>query len=418
MKKSFFLFLALLVALTGGVAQATQPVGEVTLLVGEAKAHRANGSLVEIKKGGLIYAGDVLETSDGGHVHVRFVDGALISVRPSSRLVIENYEEHANKQVTIKFKLEKGVVRSITGQWGQSNPEKFRLNTPVAAIGVKGTDFVVKVENNATQAVVFTGSIAMSPLTNECVETLGLCNSDKSLTLTADMQGLMLQLMPQRSHAPTLEPAVDLMVGKVARNPIIAVEKTSENDAYSGNNARTAIIANKVIEPKAMAWLHNRFDWNVPSHTISERFTEALASGMQPVVGDLFVSLYRDETILKAYQPVLTSQVTFSLKESSAVYQPLLATGLPLEVAQVAAASLIVNFAKSTYVTHLDISAPSIGSSAINLSGQIDPSGRFVDANLNTNVAGALSTNGEEAGYMFKQTIGQGALTGLTLWGR
>ena len=52
------------------------------------------------------------------------------------------------------------------------------------------------------------------------------------------------------------------------------------------------------------------------------------------------------------------------------------------------------------------------------MAGRIDASGRFVDNNVNTSVAGALSQNGKEAGYMLNQAIGLGNLSGLTLWGQ
>ena len=48
-------------------------------------------------------------------------------------------------------------MRSVTGQWGEASRDRFRLNTPIAAIGVKGTDFVVKVENGKTFASVLSG---------------------------------------------------------------------------------------------------------------------------------------------------------------------------------------------------------------------------------------------------------------------
>ncbi|MDP4837241.1 MAG: FecR family protein [Burkholderiales bacterium] len=439
-----YILITLLLTLASSLSQAATSVGEVTLVIGEVSAMRPDGSSLPMKRGELIYAGDVLETADGGHVHVRFVDGALVSVRPSSRLVIEQYEESAGSRVAIKFKVEKGVVRSITGKWGQANPEKFRLNTPVAAIGVRGTDFVVKVDGDATQASVFTGAIAMSALTPECAQSLGPCDTADTLTLAADMKGVMLQLAPQQNASPVLTPAVDLLVRRIPNPepvPSANVELDLQVAEDAGNTSMFAerlkdviiaadkpipvaadkpipVAADKVIENegRSMVWLHNQFDWNVPSHTISERFTEALGSMMQPVVGNLFISLYRDETILKLYQPSATNQVSFNLKSVSAIYQPRISSGLPPEIAQVTKASLNVDFARSAYATNLEIASPKIGEVSINMAGNIDTKGRFVDRNANTSVAGALSQNGKEAGYMFNQAIGLGNLSGLTLW--
>ena len=413
-----YILITLLLALASSLSQAATSVGEVTLVIGEVSAMRPDGSSLPMKRGELIYAGDVLETADGGHVHVRFVDGALVSVRPSSRLVIEQYEESAGSRVAIKFKVEKGVVRSITGKWGQANPEKFRLNTPVAAIGVKGTDFVVKVDGEATQAAVFTGAIAMSALTPECAQTLGPCDTANTLTLAADMKGVMLQLAPQQSSSPVLAPAVDLLVQRIQSQQAGAGNQAAPDTRIAESTARAAMVAEKMIDPKPMVWLHNRFDWNVPLHTISQRFTEALAAGLRPVVGNFFISLYRDETLLKLYQPNATNQVSFSLKSASAVYEPGVPTGRPTEIARISDATFNVDFARSTYSTHLDVSSPYAGETVINMAGRIDGTGRFVDNNVNTSVAGALSQNGKEAGYMFNQAIGLGNLSGLTLWGQ
>lgn len=418
MKNFKYLLITLLITLATSLSQAANSVGEVTLVIGEVNGTRADGTSLPMKRGELVYAGDVLETADGGHVHVRFVDGALVSVRPASRLVVEQYEESAGSRVAIKFKVEKGVVRSITGKWGQANPEKFRLNTPVAAIGVKGTDFVVKVDGAATQAAVFTGAITMSALTPECAQSLGPCDNANTLTLAADMNGVMLQLAPQENSSPTLAPAVDLLVRRIQTQQAVAGNRDAPDTRIAESTVRTAMAADKLIEPKPMVWLHNQFDWNVPSHTISQRYTNALAAGMQPVVGSLFISLYRDEALLKLYQPNAINQVAFTLKNASAVYQPGVATGRPVEIARISDASFKVDFAKSTYVTHLDISSPYAGGTVVNMAGRIDASGRFVDNNVNTSVAGALSQNGKEAGYMFNQAIGLGNLSGLTLWGQ
>ena len=134
-------------------ALAAQVVGEVTTIIGKAAVIRADTPDVRdsVTKGLPIQVGDKLETAAGGHVHIRFVDGGLVSVRPLSRLHIQNYA-HVQKgkkdsaPATIHFNLEQGVVRSVTGAWGEANRDRFRLHTPVVAIGIKGTDFVVQTE--------------------------------------------------------------------------------------------------------------------------------------------------------------------------------------------------------------------------------------------------------------------------------
>ena len=45
----------------------------------------------------VISVGDEIETRANGHVHIRFIDDALVSVRPNSRLSIERYDFDASR---------------------------------------------------------------------------------------------------------------------------------------------------------------------------------------------------------------------------------------------------------------------------------------------------------------------------------
>ena len=218
----------LLLALSGAAnSAATQEgpamVGEATLVIGVAKLISADGVERTVERGSAIRVGDRVETGAGGHVHLRFVDGARLSVRPASRLQVENYSRgnDASALTAIKFRLDEGVVRSITGTWGEAERDRFRLNTPVAAIGVKGTDFVVKSDGETTLASVYTGAIMLTPLDGVgCLASLGPCLNGSEKLLSEDMKGQMLSLSRQQT-TPQLVPAVDLLAQRIAR-PVLA----------------------------------------------------------------------------------------------------------------------------------------------------------------------------------------------------
>ncbi len=117
-------------------------------------------------------------TQTNGHVHIRFVDEALVSVRPDSQLEIISYDydsEHPEKS-SIKFNLIEGIARSISGEGAKAARSRYRLNTPIAAIGVRGTDFVVSVTEQSTRALVNQGAIVMAPYSAECTASaIGPC---------------------------------------------------------------------------------------------------------------------------------------------------------------------------------------------------------------------------------------------------
>lgn len=196
------------------LADERAAIGEATLVIGASVQVHADGKQQRIERGTTIYVGDRVETRDGGHVHIRFVDGGFVSVRPRSRLLIEAYahdRQHTDKSA-IKFKLERGVMRSITGAWGEADREKFRLNTPIAAIGVRGTDFTVQAHQDRLLAAVHSGAIVVAPLGEGCrADALGACHTQHARLLAADMGNVMLELQ-RRQHSPRLIPLNDVLI--------------------------------------------------------------------------------------------------------------------------------------------------------------------------------------------------------------
>ncbi|CUB02760.1 FecR family protein [Marinomonas fungiae] len=169
--------------LTFAHATPQESAGIVTFMLGKAYL---NNELVHV--GTEINQGDTLETLSNGHVHIRFVDDALVSVRPSSKLSIDHYAYNAQtpSESVIKFDLKEGIIRSISGKGAKSARDKFRLNTPIAAIGVRGTDFVVKASNKLVQAVVNEGAIAVAPFSSSCdASAFGPCSEAVELDGTS-----------------------------------------------------------------------------------------------------------------------------------------------------------------------------------------------------------------------------------------
>lgn len=198
-------------------------VGQVTLVIGQAHIVNPEGQRTLAQTGTPVHAGDHIQTQAGGHVHLRFIDGASLAVRPASHLQIESYSHNPQQPQlgAIKFKLDEGTARSITGAWGEAARERFRLNTPVAAIGVRGTDFTVRADGERTTATVYTGAIVLTPLTSGCAQSVGPCQTSAATLLSGDMRGQMLELS-NRENAPLLVAAT--AQNALARAPRPATE--------------------------------------------------------------------------------------------------------------------------------------------------------------------------------------------------
>lgn len=420
---------ACLPAVASQPAGFTNVVGEVTSVIGIGIVRNAQGEQSALR-GQLIRVGDKIETASGGHVHVRFVDGGLVSVRPLSRLHIEDYRnEDTQSLAAIKFRLDVGVMRSVTGQWGEAHRDRFRLNTPVAAIGIKGTDFVVKTEGGNTMASVKTGAIVMSPLEGNCALALGPCANDRSALLTADMPGQMLEYLKQNdASAPRLVPHVDLLARNTSAgkgNETRQVENSVPTEIIHrdlSDQAQEAVAAAPPATPATPAkpqlvWLHNTSDWNVPANTISTRFDEASAAGQRATAGNFFITLYRDESTKKDYAPTANA-ASFNLNSVSANYTLPTGSGRPVEPITVSGATLMVDFAGNTLATQMNLASPSLGQDTFAATATIKADGTFASHTTSQQIAGALSTDSTQAGYLFEKRLFGGTISGLTLWGR
>ncbi|NBV76422.1 MAG: hypothetical protein EBR59_10830, partial [Methylococcaceae bacterium] len=173
---------------------SAEAVGEVVFAIGDA--HIA-GQAEPVKRGTVIEPGQTLTTGENGHIHIRFVDKAFVSLRPDSELQIQNYhydpQNATNNQV--QFSLQKGTSRLISGKAAQEAKQNFRLNTPVAAIGIRGTDFLVNVENDVTRVAVQQGAVVASAYSNNCSQAaLGPCGGELARQLDGSLTGRYLEV--------------------------------------------------------------------------------------------------------------------------------------------------------------------------------------------------------------------------------
>lgn len=122
----------------------------------------------DLSIGTVIAEGDELVSEAESEALLKLEDGTIVAVRPNTRMVFTQYSFNADEKQSqndgFLVSLFKGGLRTITGKIGKRHPEKFKVQTPTATIGIRGTDFeVAVVEKDNTQAQagtynkVFTG---------------------------------------------------------------------------------------------------------------------------------------------------------------------------------------------------------------------------------------------------------------------
>lgn len=175
----------------------TDRAGEVVFVAGSVSRTGGAGSSVLVEKGQSLREGDRIQTQVDGYVYVRMADGGLLVVRPSSELHVDRWQfDPLNPQLSeIRYTLIGGVARYVSGRGSQAAKDRFRFNTPIAAIGVRGTDFTVLTEALFTRVTVRTGGVVVSRLGDGCrADALGPCEGGDATELFASAREKMIQL--------------------------------------------------------------------------------------------------------------------------------------------------------------------------------------------------------------------------------
>lgn len=164
--------------------------------------------------GAAVQEGEMLSTGPDGFLYIKTVDSGLFILRPNTTARIAAYQvdTHNPANTRVKFELLSGVARSKSGNAVKQARQNFRFNTPVAAIGVRGTDFTVFTDNNTSRVAVISGAIVMSGFGGACHPGgAGPCEGDASRELNAAQRGLLLQVQrgqtaPQLLQGSPLSP--------------------------------------------------------------------------------------------------------------------------------------------------------------------------------------------------------------------
>ena len=121
-------------------------VGQVKTAKGTVHVER-EGKRIPANVGMPIRQADTLVTGADGAVGVTFTDNSLLSTGPNSVLVVDRYTfdstTHAGR---FDASLKKGTLAVVSGKMVKQSPEAMKVRTPAAIMGVRGTEFVVQVE--------------------------------------------------------------------------------------------------------------------------------------------------------------------------------------------------------------------------------------------------------------------------------
>lgn len=447
MSRSLLLFITMLCAAAQSMAAEA---GRLVFVAGQAQLASRPAALQQ-----AVQEGDELSTGADGYIYMKTVDSGFLILRPNSRARVVAYQiDPVDPQNThVKFELLKGVARSISGLSVKQARQNFRFNTPVAAIGVRGTDFIVHTNEQTSWVSVVSGGVVVSAFAGGCgPEGGGPCEGSSSRELFAGRPNVSLQVergqaVPQLLHNSVIAPELnaparsDEPVGKVGAatvpvgvapmalhdisldaakslvKPVIVPE--SQNGGNNGGTTTPPPVVVVVPEQPVVVKSVPEVLWGrwqaVAGVQPDPAVTAKLKDGSYDagvIVGDYVVARQKNYSFVMPRE----GKVSFAMVDSESTLQK---AGGPATAAQIQNARLEVDFGSRSFATSLTVSNEQ-GLLNFNAKGDVTQQGGLEGNILSSSrVRGYLGgAKADEAVYTFKGSNMDLTAAGVVRWSR
>ena len=390
----------------------------------------------QVQVGSVVTEGARLQTGADGYLYLETIDKGFFIMRPNTKAQIVAYQIDTQNMANsrMKLELESGVARHISGEAAKSARKNFRFNTPVAAIGLRGTDFTIYADQNATRITVLSGGVVVSALSGACVaDGFGPCEGASSRELFANLNAnarITQTLLVERGKAPVIlqgaEQAPDVVAPPRNNEPVASKKAVSapmlaanSQDALSKDQNleafKTNLVTSGVSSSQQLIWGR----WQAVLDQKIELDVAALHAKNQLIATNNYYALLRNRD--SVWLPIGQSSVGFALQQSQAVItDDVRKVTAP---AQLENGQLQVDFAASSFFTKFDLVSQA-QRFVLQNKGEVSFDGRLYGGKQallpnNMFVTGALSGDNRSASYLFQSRLDDGRLAvGATLWGK
>ena len=153
------MLLALISAAYAGQVDAA--AGRVDFTTAGVTVTGRTGQARPLTRGAELDSGDTVRTGSEGRAQIRFTDGSYVSLQPNTDFAISEYEYKGKPDGSERsfYGLVRGAMRTVTGAIGRVNRNAYRITTPTATVGIRGTGGVIQVLNDGSTLVIGTSGI-------------------------------------------------------------------------------------------------------------------------------------------------------------------------------------------------------------------------------------------------------------------
>ena len=229
-------------------------IGSITDARGTGQIKR-RASTLPAGRGTGIEKLDTVVTSSQGRFKITFVDTTTVNITENSKLVIDDfvYSDKNKSQGRLGLKIALGTIRYASGTIAHRNPNSVNIRTPTATIGVRGTDFVMSVDEIGKTVVVllpdcFDDRDPGKDISSCPVGEIEVATSSGRVVMNAPFQATVVE----NASVPPSKPVTINMNGQALNNTLqisspstasgisIADKAKQESKAYSNPAAAAA----------------------------------------------------------------------------------------------------------------------------------------------------------------------------------
>jgi hypothetical protein len=163
----FIFVLGLVVALATSAVHAQTRVGEAAVVKNEV-VRVAGPSITRINVGDGLLRDEVVRTGLDSAARLVMADSTNLSLGPSATIKLDRTvfnDEHSYREIAIR--MTSGAFRFVTGN---SDKTAYKITTPLANIGVRGTILDVLSQRGRTTVVLQEGASSVCTTSFQCIQ--------------------------------------------------------------------------------------------------------------------------------------------------------------------------------------------------------------------------------------------------------
>lgn len=137
--RKIFIVLATLSSLCSNALHAEESIGLVVSTDGTVTAVNQGGQSRSLARRSPLFAGDTIKVGAQAKVQIKFSDASMMSLQANTEFRVDSYKHQNQADDTFQGTLASGGLRTVTGAISKGKTNAYKVKTPVAAMGVRGT---------------------------------------------------------------------------------------------------------------------------------------------------------------------------------------------------------------------------------------------------------------------------------------